>query len=65
VKDVAGEGVVPVPLVVNWKMFHFVLAGSIGSAAYWRHLEWNGMREVSDNDEDLRAKLEGEQGIIR
>jgi len=64
VKDVAGEGVVPVPLVVNWNMFRLVLAESLGSTAYWRHLEWNGVREVSDDDEDLRAELEGKQGII-
>jgi hypothetical protein len=65
VKHVAGEGVVPVPLVVDWDMFRLSLADSLCSTAYWRHLQWNGGREVSDDDEDLRAELEGEQGIIR
>lgn len=63
-KDVVGESAVPVPLVVNWNMFRLATARSLGSTAYWRHLEWNGGREVSDDDEDLRAELEAEQGII-
>jgi hypothetical protein len=64
VNDVAGEGVVPVLLVVNWNMFCLVLARSLSSIAYWHHLEWNGARVVSNDDEDLQAELEGKQRII-
>jgi hypothetical protein len=56
VKDVAGE---PVPFEMDWDMFRLILGRSLGRTAHWRFIDWNGNREVWDNE--LPAELEGTQ----
>jgi hypothetical protein len=62
VNDVAGEGVVPVPFMVDWDMFRLTLSESLGPTAHWRFIDWNGDREVWTNE--LQAELERNQGVI-
>ena len=62
VNDIAGEGVVPAPFVVDWDAFRLALGESIGPTAHWRFIVWNGDRQVWDKE--LQAELERKQGII-
>jgi hypothetical protein len=62
VKEVAGEGVVPVPFVVDWDVFRLALGRSLQPTAHWRFIDWNGDREVWDKK--LQAEVEGKQRDI-
>jgi len=62
INDVAGEGAVPAPFVVDWDMFRLALSESLGPTAHRRFIDWNGDREVWADE--LQAELERKQGII-
>jgi len=49
VKEVAGDGVDPVPLVVDWNKFRLVLGESVDRTAYMRIVDW--VNPVEEPDE--------------
>jgi hypothetical protein len=48
VKEVAGDGVDPVPLVVDWNEFRLVLGESVDRTAYMRIVDWVNPVEEPD-----------------
>jgi len=48
VKEVAGDGVDPVPLVVDWNKFRLVLGESVDRTAYMRIVDWVNPVEEPD-----------------